>query len=76
MSLALQPKITIHPDGEEFTAAEAQVAWLLLTGMSNKEIAQRLGKAEPTIKNQVASVLRKSGQPSRCRYIVSVLTRN
>jgi DNA-binding NarL/FixJ family response regulator len=53
----------------DLTAAEQRVCELLLRGLSNKEIASELGRAEPTIKNQVAAVLRKHGVPSRARLI-------
>ncbi len=51
------------------TPAEQRVCELLLTGQSNKEIANDLGRAEATIKNQVASILRKHGVPSRARLL-------
>jgi DNA-binding NarL/FixJ family response regulator len=41
-------------------------------GYSNKEIATRLGKAEPTVKNQVAAILRKLGQPTRARLLAAL----
>ena len=45
---------------------------LLLAGLSNKEIAASLGRAEPTIKHQVSACLRKFGQPSRARLIAAL----
>lgn len=51
------------------TPAERRVLALLLTGLSNKEIASELCRAEPTIKNQVSSILRKTGLQSRCRLL-------
>lgn len=56
-------------DNRPLTSAEQRVLELLLRGYSNKEIASVLGRAEPTIKNQVASILRKHGVPSRARLI-------
>ncbi len=53
----------------DLTPAEERVCELVLQGLSNKEIASVLGRAEPTIKNQVASILRKHGVPSRARLI-------
>lgn len=53
----------------DLTPAEQRVCELLLTGLSNKEIANELGRAEATIKNQVASILRKHGVPSRARLL-------
>jgi two-component system nitrate/nitrite response regulator NarL len=41
------------------TAREAEVAELLDQGLSNKEIAQRLNIAVPTVKNHVHSILEK-----------------
>lgn len=51
------------------TPAESRVLELLLAGLANKEIASELGRAEPTIKNQVAAILRKHRVPSRARLI-------
>jgi len=62
----------IRPAGRTdsaLTPAEQRVCELLLTGQSNKEIASELGRAEATIKNQVASILRKHGVPSRARLL-------
>lgn len=53
----------------DLTPAEERVCELVLQGLSNKEIASVLNRAEPTIKNQVASILRKHGVPSRARLI-------
>jgi DNA-binding NarL/FixJ family response regulator len=58
--------VALDPD---LTPAEQRVCELLLTGLSNKEIASELGRAEATIKNQVASILRKHGVPSRARLL-------
>lgn len=55
--------------GPALTPAEQRVQELLLTGLSNKEIANELGRAEATIKNQVAAILRKHGVPSRARLL-------
>lgn len=60
-----RPQATTTP----LTAAEQVVLALLLNGMSNKEIAATLGKAEPTVKNQVAAILTKHRIPSRTRLI-------
>lgn len=52
------------------TPAERRVSEFLGWGWSNKEIAHALDRAEPTVKNQVASILRKTGTASRARFIV------
>lgn len=51
------------------TPAECRVCELMLEGLANKEIASALDRAEATIKNQVAAVLRKHGVPSRMRLM-------
>lgn len=51
------------------TPAEQPVLELLCTGMSNKEIASALGKADTTVKNQISSILRKAGVQSRCQLM-------
>jgi DNA-binding NarL/FixJ family response regulator len=47
------------------TAAERDVLELLRRGMSNAEIARLRARSARTVANQVASILRKSGVPSR-----------
>lgn len=51
------------------TPAEKRVLHLVQLGLSNKEIASVLGRAERTIKNQVSSCLRKFDVPSRARLM-------
>ncbi len=51
------------------TPAEHLVLAQLLAGLANKEIAAALGKAEPTVKHQVSSILRKYRLPSRTRLL-------
>mgnify|MGYP002403617477 CR=1 FL=1 len=59
-------------DPTQPSPAERRVLSLLLAGLSNKEIAASLGRAEPTIKHQVSACLRKFGQPSRARLIAAL----
>ena len=58
---------------EELTPAERLVAVHVAQGLSNKEIASMLDRAEATVKNQIASALRKLGVQSRCQLIVLLL---
>lgn len=53
----------------QLTNAESRVATLLLTGLSNSEISDRLGVSPETIKSQVSSILTKSGCASRVAFI-------
>jgi DNA-binding NarL/FixJ family response regulator len=60
------------PTSEPITAAEQQVLSYVCAGYSNKEIAQFLGKAEPTVKHQVSACLRKFGLSSRMRLMAAL----
>jgi len=51
--------------------AEQAVARCLRTGLSNKEIAAALGKAEHTVKNQVSAIFLKTGVRTRARFIAA-----
>lgn len=51
------------------TPTERMVAIHLVQGLSNKEISTLLGKAEPTVKHQVSSILRTTNVQSRCQFI-------
>jgi DNA-binding CsgD family transcriptional regulator len=61
-----------RPDGAvvKLSPAEAVVVAQAARGLSNKEIAQVLGKHEGTVKNQLSGVYRKLGIRSRARLIV------
>lgn len=56
----------------ELSPAERRVLVYVCAGYSNKEIAHVLGRAESTVKHQVAACLRKFGQPSRARLIAAL----
>lgn len=47
------------------TAAEGQVARLVMEGLSNREIGRRRGSSVRTIVNQLARIYRKLGVGSR-----------
>jgi DNA-binding NarL/FixJ family response regulator len=59
--------------GEELTVREAEVVALMAAGYSNREIAQALGTAEGTVKNQVSSILAKFGVRDRTRAVLKAL---
>jgi DNA-binding NarL/FixJ family response regulator len=59
--------------GSGLTEAEAQVLRLLAEGLDNRSIAERLGKSEKTVRNQVSVVLSKLGVHSRAQAIVLAL---
>jgi DNA-binding NarL/FixJ family response regulator len=56
------------------TPAERLVAIQVAQGKPNKEIAAAIGRAEPTVKHQIAAAMRKLGARSRCELIVRLLT--
>ena len=58
----------------QLTPCERMVAIHVAQGLSNKEISSALGRAEPTIKHQISSALRKLGVQDRCQLIVRLLT--
>jgi DNA-binding CsgD family transcriptional regulator len=59
--------LVIEPlgDCDAFSEVEREVADALLAGKSNSEIACARGRSIHTIAKQVASILRKTGSPSR-----------
>jgi DNA-binding NarL/FixJ family response regulator len=58
---------------EELTPRELEVLRLVAGGFSNREIAQALGTAEGTVKNQASSVLSKLGVRDRTRAVLKAL---
>lgn len=61
-------EITDHHLLKRLTPAESRVASCLVEGLSNKEIACLLGKAEATIKHQVSAILTATGAESRAQF--------
>lgn len=59
----------------DLTPGEWRVADLLLEGMSNKEIADRLCNELPTIKNHMKSILHKLGAKDRTHAVVILYRR-
>jgi DNA-binding NarL/FixJ family response regulator len=58
---------------EALTPRELEVLRLVAGGFSNREIAQALGTAEGTVKNQASSVLSKLGVRDRTRAVLKAL---
>jgi DNA-binding NarL/FixJ family response regulator len=52
------------------TSRELEVLRLIARGMSNREIAEALGTAEGTVKNQASSILQKLGVRDRTRAVL------
>ena len=58
------------------TRRESEVVHMVGSGMSNKEIAQRLGLSVGTVKLHVSSIFQKTGARGRYRLIVQMATRS
>ncbi len=68
---AVVPAYGEAPDipADDLTAREMEVLQLLAEGLPNKQIAQRLGISEHTVKFHVDSILRKLGAHSRTEAV-------
>lgn len=59
-----------HPDDPELTLRERQVLDLITEGLTNRQIGERLGLAEKTVKNYVSGLLAKLGMERRTQAAV------
>ena len=66
-----EPGTPYHPLSER----EMEVLGCVVRGLSNKEIASRLGISHQTVKNHVTAVLRKFGVEDRTQAVVYALKR-
>ncbi len=60
----------VHPDDPELTLRERQVLDLITEGLTNRQIGDRLGLAEKTVKNYVSGLLAKLGMERRTQAAV------
>jgi len=60
---------------DPLTPREIEILRLIAAGMSNREIADTLGVAEGTVKNQTSSILSKLGVRDRTRAVLKALER-
>jgi DNA-binding NarL/FixJ family response regulator len=58
---------------DPLTPREVEILRLMAGGMSNREIADALGTAEGTVKNQTSSILSKLGVRDRTRAVLKAL---
>jgi two-component system nitrate/nitrite response regulator NarL len=58
---------------EDLSGREREILFLLGEGMTNKEIAYRLGLAEGTVRIHVHNIYQKTGIPSRMALIAAAL---
>ncbi|MFB1484450.1 response regulator [Corallococcus sp. RDP092CA] len=72
--MAEVPRDFPHADlPEGLTRREVEVLRLIARGMSNREIADALGTAEGTVKNQTSSILSKLGVRDRTRAVLRAM---
>jgi len=61
--------------GPHLTARELQVLEHAARGLHNREIGERLGISEQTVKNHMWNLLRKFSLPDRTRAVVVAIER-
>jgi DNA-binding NarL/FixJ family response regulator len=66
---------TVRPD-VSLSERERQIVRLLLDGLTNKEIGNRLGVSDQTVKNQLTTLYRKVGVANRLQLLVRALQEN
>ena len=57
----------------KFTAAETDIAWLLIKGTSYKDIAKFRNVSERTVNQQVTGIFKKSNVHNRHEFITSFI---
>jgi DNA-binding NarL/FixJ family response regulator len=60
---------------EKLTEREEEILKLLATGLSNKEIAQKLALSEGTVKNHISAILGKLHANDRTQAVLTALRR-
>lgn len=63
-------------DSIGFTLREAEVADLLVTGLSDEEVCGKLGISKPTLRSHVAAIFRKSGLNRRTQLAQFLAEKN
>lgn len=72
---ALAAILAARTNREEISPRELEVLRLIVEGLSNKEIADRLTLAEPTVKQHIRSLLYKMGVADRTQATTEALRR-
>jgi DNA-binding NarL/FixJ family response regulator len=67
------PDFDASPLPGRLTLRETEVLRLVARGLSNREVAEALGTAEGTVKNQVSSIMSKLGVRDRTRAVLKAL---
>lgn len=64
-----------HPDTDPLTSREEQIVSLIAKGLSNKEIGERLGIAEKTVRVHMTHILDKMGATDRTQLLILAVQR-
>ncbi len=64
-----------HPDPDPLTAREQQIVSLIALGLGNKEIGNRLGIAEKTVRVHMTHILDKMGATDRTQLLILAVQR-
>lgn len=75
MPVAVVEKLAEHFPSSSLTARETEVLGLVAKGMSNKEIAEKLGTADGTVKIHVQNILAKLGAADRTHAVTIAMQR-
>jgi DNA-binding NarL/FixJ family response regulator len=73
---AIRRPVDLEPLSEALTPREIEVLRALADGLGNKDIAERLGISEHTVKFHVASVMGKLGAASRTQAVTLGIQRH
>jgi DNA-binding NarL/FixJ family response regulator len=68
-------KLAEYAPRVDFTVREMEVLQLMAQGLSNKEIAQAIGRTEATVKTHVLHLLAKLGEDDRTGAVTVALKR-
>ena len=71
----IQPLLAEREDGQELTPRELDVLKLLVTGLTNREIAAVLGNSENTVRNHTISIFAKLYVSDRAEAVSAALQR-
>jgi len=68
-AVAAETKYTAHSPPEQFTQRERQVLFFVFEGLANKEIAERLGVSESSVKATLQQLFAKTGTHTRAQLV-------
>lgn len=75
LEAALLPAMKTNPDDSPFSGRERQVLVLAAQGLTNKEIAYRLGISERTVQFHMNSIFNKTSTGSRTQAVLLAMQR-